>query len=143
MRSCTIMHGGDLNENGDCKDGKLVMHAYNFLCGGDTCNFKDGKLVMHGYKMHGYKMHGYKILYGVNLNEHCNFRDGKLFISSFRIEGLTLFSPALSKKIRNKSHMKRFHPRAVSLHFSGCLLQPNVWRHVRREPGLPGYYPHE
>ena len=30
-----ILHGGDLNENGNFRHGKLVIHGYRILHGGD------------------------------------------------------------------------------------------------------------
>ena len=60
----TFCMGGELNENGNFKEGELVMHGYS-LCGGrsdlnENGNFNERKLVMHGYK----------ILYGGELNEN-------------------------------------------------------------------------
>ena len=35
MHGYEILHGGDLNENGNCKEGSLVMHGYTFLHGSE------------------------------------------------------------------------------------------------------------
>ena len=51
MHGYEILHGGDLNENGNCKEGSLVMHGYTFLHVGDlneNHNFRIGKLIIHG-----------------------------------------------------------------------------------------------
>ena len=53
MHGYKILHGWDLNEFGNFKGGKLVLHGYNnFAWRGDLSQismFNDGKLVMHGY----------------------------------------------------------------------------------------------
>ena len=36
MHGYKDLHGGDLNENGNSKNGKLVMHGYTFLYGDDV-----------------------------------------------------------------------------------------------------------
>ena len=55
-----ILYGGDLNENAD---------------------FNEGKLVMHGYKI----VHS---IWG-DLNEHENLKEEKVIMLSFVIKGLT------------------------------------------------------
>ena len=54
MHAYNILHVGDLNENDNCIEDKLVMH----------------------HEMHGYK----KKLYGGDLDEHDNVKRGKLFM---------------------------------------------------------------
>ena len=62
--------------------GKLVMHGYTILHGGDfneNDSFKEGKLVMHGYEH----------LHGGDLNENEHLKKGHHLIYLFGIEGLT------------------------------------------------------
>ena len=49
MHGYNILYGGDLNENGNFDEGKLIMHGYTILHGGDlneTEHFKEGQLFM-------------------------------------------------------------------------------------------------
>ena len=47
-----ISHGGDLNENDNFKEWKLIMHGYRISHGGDlneNDNFNVWKSIIHGY----------------------------------------------------------------------------------------------
>ena len=69
MHGFKISHCGDLNENGNFKEGILVMQGYKQLHGRDlneNDNFEDRQLVLQGRKS----------VYVGDLNEIINFIQG-------------------------------------------------------------------
>ena len=76
MHGYTILNGGDLDENGNSKEGKLVMR--------DQKNCTKTVLTKMAIKEGKPIMHGYITSHGTDLNENENFKMWKLIIQEYK-----------------------------------------------------------
>ena len=77
MHGYTILNGGDLDENGNSKERKLVMHGQKNCI--KAILTKISNLRQKGNSL----MHGYRISHGGDLNDNDNLKEWKLIIHGY------------------------------------------------------------